>query len=230
MEISVIMPVYNEVDNIEPALEAAENALKKGFKNYEIIFINDGSIDGSRKKLLEAAEKNERVRVINFEKNRGQTAATFAGVNAAAGKLIVTMDSDMQTSPDDIYILLDYIDQYDFINGRRERREDGIVKLISSKVGNGIRNLLTGDKIQDTGWPLKLFKKECKEAFLNLNGMHRFMPTLAKIAGYRVVEVPVRHFDRKYGKSKYGVMNRAFRGLYDALGVRWIKSRYIKFN
>ena len=230
MEISVVMPVYNEEENIEIAVEKVNTVLKKGFNEYEIILVNDGSKDKSKDKIEDAVKKNSSVKGIHFKKNMGQTAATFEGIKFAKGKLIVTMDSDMQTDPEDIYVLLNYINQYDFINGKRATREDGKIRKISSLVGNGVRNFITGDNIQDTGCPLKLFKKECSESFFMINGMHRFMPTLAKIAGYSVIEVPVRHYDRIYGKSKYGVMNRLFKGLKDAFGVRWIKSRYLKID
>lgn len=230
MEISVVMPVYNEEENIKPAVEKLVSVLKKGFNEYEIILVNDGSKDKSRENIEKAIKENNCIRAIHFQRNMGQTAATFEGIKAAKGKFIVTMDSDMQTDPEDIYLLLSYIDKYDFVNGKRTTREDGIVRKVSSLIGNGMRNLITDDNIQDTGCPLKLFKKECSEAFFPINGMHRFMPTLAKIAGYSVVEVPVRHYDRVFGQSKYGVLNRLFKSLKDAFGIRWIKERYLKID
>ena len=230
MEISVVMPVYNEEENIIPAVEKVLSVLKRGFNEYEVILVNDGSSDNSKKNIETAVSHSLYVKALHFNKNMGQSAATFEGIKAAKGKFIVTMDSDMQTDPEDIYLLLNYVDKYDFINGKRSSREDGLIRKISSFLGNTVRNIITGDNIEDTGCPLKLFKKECSEAFLPLKGMYRFMPTLAKIAGYSVIEVPVRHYDRIYGTSKYGIFNRLFKGLKDAFGVRWIKSRYIKIN
>lgn len=227
MEISLVLPVYNEEENIKYAVEKCNSALKKGFNEYEIIVVNDGSTDNSSVEIDKVLTEFSSVKKINFKKNLGQTAATFAGIKKSTGKYIVTMDSDMQTDPEDIYVLLNYIDKYDFINGKRTTREDGFKRKISSLIGNGVRNFITKDSIQDTGCPIKLFKKECSKAFFPINGMHRFMPTLAKIAGYSVIEVPVKHFDRVYGKSKYGVFNRVFKGLKDAFGIRWLKSRYI---
>ena len=227
--ISVIAPVYNEEENIKRFIEKVEKALKKGFDSYEIVLINDGSTDGSKEVLDEEAKKNGHIKVYHFTKNNGQTAALAAGFKVCTGELVVTMDSDLQTDPEDIYVLLAYINEYDMVNGRRATREDGIKKKISSFVGNTIRNLITGDNIQDTGCPLKLFKKEVVDTFYLYEGMHRFLPTLSKINGFKVIEVPVRHYDREYGKSKYGIFNRLFKGLKDAFAVRWMKKRKISY-
>ena len=189
MDIFLVMPVYNEEENVKYAVEKCSAALKKGFTDYEIILVNDGSIDNSAIEIEKVSKEFPEVKSIKFKKNMGQTAATFAGIKKASGKYIVTMDSDMQTDPEDIYVLLNYVDKYDFINGRRASREDGLKRKISSLIGNGCRNLITKDDIQDTGCPIKLFKRECSKAFFPINGMHRFMPTLAKIAGYNVIEV-----------------------------------------
>ncbi|WP_101474217.1 glycosyltransferase family 2 protein [Fusobacterium sp.] len=227
--ISVIAPVYNEKDNIVRFITQVEESLKKGFSSYEIILVDDGSTDGSREILDRESSKNGHVRVFHFTKNNGQTAALAAGFKVATGNLVVTMDSDLQTTPEDIYILLPYLDKYDMVNGKRETREDGIKRKISSFVGNSIRNLITGDNIQDTGCPLKLFKKEVTDSYYLYEGMHRFLPTLAKINGFKVIEVPVRHYDREFGTSKYGVWNRLFKGLKDAFAVRWMKKRKLKY-
>lgn len=227
--ISVIAPVYNEKDNITRFIEKVEESLKKEFSSYEIILIDDGSTDGSREILDKEAAKNGHVKVYHFTKNNGQTAALAAGFKVATGNLIVTMDSDLQTTPEDIYILLPYLENYDMVNGKRETREDGFKRKLSSLVGNGVRNFITKDNIQDTGCPLKLFKKEVVDSFYLYEGMHRFLPTLAKINGFKVIEVPVRHYDREFGTSKYGVWNRLFKGLKDAFAVRWMKQRKLKY-
>lgn len=228
--ISVIAPVYNEKENIKRFIEKVEIALKKRFDSYEIILIDDGSTDGSKELLDREAERNGHVKVYHFTKNNGQTAALAAGFKVCTGDFVVTMDSDLQTDPEDIYILLAYINEYDMVNGRRATREDGINKKISSLIGNGMRNLITGDNIKDTGRPLKLFKKEVVETFYLYEGMHRFLPTLSKINGFKVIEVPVRHYDREYGQSKYGVFNRLFKGLKDAFAVRWMKKRRLSYE
>lgn len=228
--ISIIAPVYNEKENIKRFIEKVEIALKKRFDSYEIILVDDGSTDGSKELLDREAERNGHVKVYHFTKNNGQTAALAAGFKACTGDFVVTMDSDLQTDPEDIYILLAYITEYDMVNGRRATREDGINKKISSLIGNGMRNLITGDDIKDTGCPLKLFKKEVVDTFHLYEGMHRFLPTLSKINGFKVIEVPVRHYDREYGQSKYGVFNRLFKGLKDAFAIRWMKKRKLSYE
>lgn len=227
--VSVITPVYNEKENIKRFIEKVERALKKRFDSYEIILIDDGSTDGSKEILDKEAERNGHVKVYHFTKNNGQTAALAAGFKVCTGEFVVTMDSDLQTDPEDIYVLFAYINEYDMVNGRRTTREDGIKKKISSLIGNGVRNLITGDDIRDTGCPLKLFKKKVVDSFYLYEGMHRFLPTLSKINGFKVIEVPVRHYDREYGQSKYGVFNRLFKGLKDSFAVRWMKKRKLSY-
>jgi glycosyltransferase involved in cell wall biosynthesis len=229
-KISVIAPVYNEEENISRFIDSVKKAVKKQFTDYEIILINDGSTDNSRQILDEEAEKNSSVKVYHFTKNNGQTAALAAGFEMCTGDLVVTMDSDLQTDPEDIYILLPYLKDYQMINGRRASREDGFAKKIQSKIGNGMRNWITDDNIQDTGCPLKLMKKEVAKSYKLFEGMHRFLPTLARLNGFKVTEVPVRHYDREYGVSKYNAFNRMFKGLKDAFAVRWMKSRMLNYQ
>ncbi len=228
--ISVIAPVYNEKENIPILIEKIEQVLKKRFTSYEIILVDDGSTDGSKEILDKEANKNGHIKVYHFTENNGQTAALAAGFKLCTGDLVVTMDADLQTDPEDIYTLLAYIDDYDMINGKRETREDGLKRKFSSFVGNTVRNFITDDNIKDTGCPLKLFKKEVVKSYYLFEGMHRFLPTLAKMNGFKVLEVPVRHYDRQYGKSKYGVFNRLFKGLKDAFAVRWMKKRKLKYK
>lgn len=228
--ISVVAPIFNEEENILRFIKKVEDVLKKGFKSYEIVLVNDGSTDKSKEILDREAEKNGHLKVYHFTKNNGQTAALDAGFKKCTGDLILMMDSDLQTDPNDLYVLLKYIDRYDMVNGKRITREDGIKRKISSFVGNTVRNIITGDDIQDTGCPLKLFKREVIESFYLYEGMHRFLPTLARINGFKVVEIPVRHYDREFGKSKYGIFNRLFKGLKDAIAVRWMKQRKLRYE
>lgn len=228
MDISIIAPIFNEEANVDRLVKKIEVVLKSNFATYEILLINDGSTDKTREILDNL--NNENVRVFHFEKNCGQTAGIAAGFKKAEGNFIVTIDADLQTDPEDIMVLYSYIDEYDMINGRRATREDGIIKKLSSWVGNTMRNLITSDNIKDTGCPLKLFKKEVAKSYCLYEGMHRFLPTLAKINGYKVIEVPVRHYDRIYGVSKYGVWNRFFKGFKDAFAVRWMKKRHLNYK
>lgn len=230
IEISVIIPVYNEKENIVPMINKIEDALKRKFSSYEIIYVNDGSTDGSEEILNEMAVLNPNVVPYHFTKNNGQTAALAAGFEKCRGEIVVTMDGDMQTDPEDIYVLLPHLANYDMVNGRRATREDGFKRKLASSLGNGIRNFITDENIQDTGCPLKLFKKEVVKSFQLFNGMHRFLPTLSRMYGYSVVEVPVRHYDRQYGVSKYKTWGRALTGLKDAIAVRWMKSRALRYK
>ena len=209
MRISVVAPIYNEKDNIKRFINKVEKAVKKGFESYEIVLVDDGSTDGSgRDTRRRGKEKRTFKSIAHFTENNGQTAALDAGFKHCTGDLVLMMDSDLQTNPNDLYLLLGYLDNYDMVNGRRETREDGFMRKLSSFIGNTVRNFITNDDIKDTGCPLKLFKKKVVESFYLFEGMHRFLPTLAKINGFKVVEVPVRHYDREFGVSKYGVFNR----------------------
>ena len=228
MDISVIAPVFNEEKNIVKLVEILEKVLSENFNTYEILLINDGSTDKSWEILEELSNSN--VKVFHFEKNCGQTAGLAAGFEKSSGDVVVTIDADLQTDPEDIMLLYSYIEEYDMINGRRKTREDGYTKKISSWIGNTVRNMITGDNIRDTGCPLKMFKSEVVKSYYLYEGMHRFLPTLAKINGYKVVEIPVKHYKRKFGVSKYGIRNRVFIGLRDAFAVRWMKKRHLNYK
>ncbi|RUS47295.1 glycosyltransferase family 2 protein [Cohnella sp. AR92] len=230
MELSVVVPIYNERDDLIRLYFAITGALNPHLEDYEIVLVNDGSTDGSGPQLDKLAESDAKLRVIHFEKNCGQTAAIAAGLKAAEGRYVALMDGDLQTFPEDIIKLLPYMKEYDFANGTRVNRKDTLVKKVSSKVGNGVRNKITGDRIQDTGCPMKLFKREVAQSFTLYEGFHRFLPTLARMNGFSVVEVPVGHRERTSGTSKYGVLNRAFVGLMDAIVIGWLRKRKINYQ
>lgn len=230
IELSVIAPIYNEEESIAALYQAVTDALRGKVEHYELILVNDGSTDRSGFMLDELAAKDDRVRPLHFARNCGQTAAIWAGMRAATGRLVSLIDADLQTDPNDIFTLMPYLAEYDFANGMRVNRRDTLVKKVSSRVGNGVRNWLTGDTIYDTGCPMKLFKLEVARSFYLFNGMHRFLPTLAKMNGFKVIEVAVNHRERRFGVSKYGVFNRAFVGLMDAIVVRWLKKRAIRYE
>ncbi|MCF6156493.1 MAG: glycosyltransferase [Candidatus Brocadia sp.] len=227
-DISIVIPVYNEVDNIEPLGRSIINKMRG--KNYEVIFVNDGSTDGSTGKLNAWCASHTNFRTIHFKKNAGQTAAMDAGFKHAAGKYVVSMDADMQNDPADIPKLLEKLDTYDMVCGWRQKRNDPWIKRISSKVANFIRNKLSQEDIKDTGCSLKAYRKECFNRIKLYNGMHRFLPTLFKMEGFTVAEIVVNHYPRKFGKSKYGISNRAFRAFIDLLVVRWMKKRKLNYE
>jgi dolichol-phosphate mannosyltransferase len=220
--VSVVVPVYNEEENVAILQDELEHALAGS--DYEIIFVDDGSSDGTITRI----RTGERVRVLPFEKNAGQSAAMYAGLHAARGKTAVLIDGDLQNDPADIPKLLREIDAgADLVCGYRAVRKDTTVKRITSRVANFVRSRFTKDGVRDTGCTLKAMRRECVHALVPFKGMHRFIPALVKGAGYKLTEVPVNHRPRKFGVSKYGLGNRAVRATVDMFGVRWLLSRQL---
>jgi len=228
--LSVVVPVFNEEENLPILIPKLVEVLKGLPFSYEMIFVDDGSSDGSRRILKDMTSQYPSLRVLGFKGNRGLSAALVAGMREARGKKIVTLDSDLQNDPKDIPVLLEYLDRYDMATGWRQERQDQWLKRISSKIANAVRNWLSGENIQDSACTLRAFKKECFEEIPLFNGMHRFFSTLVKMEGYRIVEVPVSHHPRKFGKSKYNIRNRMVRSFIDLLVVRWMKRRTIRYE
>jgi glycosyltransferase involved in cell wall biosynthesis len=221
--ISVIVPLFNEEENMS-ILQSELKAALDGI-DHEMIFVDDGSID----RTLEQIETAPNVRVIRFEKNTGQSAAIYAGLQAAHGAITVLIDGDLQNDPTDIPRLLAEIDRgADLVCGYRARRKDTLLKRLTSRIANFVRSRFTKDYVRDTGCTLKAMRRDCVSALLPFKGMHRFIPALVKGAGYRLVEIPVSHRRRRFGQSKYGLGNRALRATIDMFGVRWLLSR--RFN
>ncbi len=229
-EFSIVLPVYNEEDNLKTLAEGIVNAMNSLTKSYEVILVDDGSTDGSKEVLKKLCDQYPTFRCLVFQENCGQTAAFDAGFRNAKGKVIITMDADLQYDPGDIPSLLKKFDEYDAVCGYRANRADTWVKRISSIIANYVRNKLSDESIRDVGCSLKAFKKECLDNIKLFEGMHRFFPTLIKMEGYKVIEVPVNHFPRKYGYSKYSIHNRIFKSFRDLLAVRWMKSRYLNYK
>ena len=230
VEISLVVPVYNEQANLPILIPKLVEVFDRLGSVHEMIFVDDGSSDGSRKILKEAASSIPSLRVVALKQNRGLSTALLAGMREARGKIIVTLDSDLQNDPEDIPRLLDYLDRYDMATGWRQKREDPWLKRIASRIGNSVRNRLSGERINDSACTLRVFKRECLQDIPIFNGMHRFMSTLVKMRGYRIVEVPVTHHPRKYGESKYNIRNRMWRSFVDLLAVRWMKGRRIQYD
>ncbi len=228
--ISIVIPVYNEQENLTPLLEGIVPAMDKLGKPYEIIFIDDGSSDKSLEVLKELSGKYPSVRIIKFQRNSGQSAAFDAGFKLAKGEAVVTMDADLQYDPGDIPSLLEKLPDYDAACGWRKIRSDPWLKLISTKIANAVRNKLSGEDIKDTGCSLKAFKKSFLVNLKMYKGMHRFLPTLLKMQGAKVCEVEVKHFPRKFGRSKYNIRNRLFRSFLDLLFVAWMKKRNLNYK
>jgi dolichol-phosphate mannosyltransferase len=229
-DISIVIPVFNEEANIKPLGAELREVLDGLGKSYEIIFVDDGSGDRSFAILKEAASNDSRIRVIRFKRNTGQTAAFDAGFKAARGDIVVTMDADLQNDPHDIPHLLEKIGEFDVVCGWRQKRKDPWIKIVSSKIANFVRNMLSQEEIVDTGCSLKAFRKECLQNVKLFNGMHRFLPTLAKMEGFSVTQVKVNHRPRRFGTTKYNIRNRMVRAFADLLAVRWMKKRHLDYE
>jgi glycosyltransferase involved in cell wall biosynthesis len=232
LDLSVVLPVYNEEENLPvlwPELRGVLNGLGH---SYEVIFVDDGSRDRSAEIIRGFRDADPRVRLVRLKQNAGETAATDAGFKATHGKWVVVMDSDLQNDPADIPRLLHELEQWDAVTGWRVKRGDGdsVVRRVSSRVANRVRNWLSDETIQDSGCTFRAFRRECLRDLVLYRGFHRFVPTLLKMRGYRVIEIPVNHRQRKFGQSKYGVMNRVFVAFADLLVVRWMKSRHLRYE
>ena len=230
IEISIVVPVYNERENLVLLDQEITKSIKPLNKSYEVILVDDGSMDGRSELIRALQEKNSAIRLIRFGHNHGQTAAFAAGFNKARGDIIVTMDADLQNSPSDIPLLLTAIKDYDVVCGWRHKRNDPWIKKISSKVANSVRNSLSDESIADTGCSLKAFRRECFKDIKLYNGMHRFFPTLMKMEGFSVTQVKVGHYPRIHGHSKYNIRNRLFASFKDLLAIRWMKKRQINYD
>lgn len=232
VDLSVVIPVYNEEENLPPLWAELRGVLDGLGLAFEVVFVDDGSRDHSAEVIRGFREADRRVRLVRLKTNAGETAATDAGFKAARGTWVVVMDADLQNDPHDIPTLLSHLDRWDAVTGWRVKRGegDGWLRRVSSRVANGVRNRLSDESIQDSGCTFRAFRRECLRDLVLYRGFHRFVPTLLKMRGYRVLEVPVSHRPRRFGRSKYGVMNRAFIAFADLLVVRWMKSRVLRYE
>ena len=228
--LSVVIPVYNEEENVDPLNAELLEVLPGLSKTFEIIYVDDGSKDKSYALLKELQKNTPSIRIIKFRKNSGQTAAFDAGIRAALGEVIVTMDADLQNDPHDIPKLLEKIGDADAVCGWRQKRNDTFVRRISSIIANGVRNRLSGETIKDVGCSLKAFRSVYAKKMKLFTGMHRFFPTLIKMEGGTVAEIPVNHRPRKFGTPKYNIRNRVVRSFVDLLAVCWMKKRKLTYE
>ena len=231
---SVVVPIKDERDNLVPMLEGLLKVMQSHpssqARPFEIILIDDGSTDGSSEIMDRLAAQHSVVQTFHLDRNYGKTTALDAGFNQSSGELIVEIDGDLQQDSEDILKLLAYTDRYDLVCGWRQQRQDGLVKKLSSRIANRVRNFFTHDGVHDTGCPLKIFRRPVLERIRLFEGMHRFFPALALMHGFSVIEVPVRHYPRVHGVSKYGMGNRLFKSLYDLIAVRWMQSRVVRYR
>lgn len=232
-EISLVIPCYNEEGNLRKLIESILAAVEPLKISYEVVITDDCSRDRSWEILKELAAGDPRIRVQRFTVNRGKSAAAWAGMKIARGRLIVTLDADLQNDPKDIPKLLAALHTYDCASGTRvesRKHGDNFIRILSSKIANWVRNSLSGENISDAGCGFRAFKRECIDNLKLFEGMHRFMPTLFKMEGYSVIEVPVSNHPRHAGRSKYGVWNRLFASFYDLLAIRWMKRRMLNYT
>lgn len=230
IDLSVVIPVYNERDNLPPLLEEVEESLAPLGRSYEIVIVDDGSTDGSDRVLREMRSTHPHLRVVSFARNAGQTAAMDAGFGRARGEVVVTLDADLQNDPADIRRLLAELEGWDAVIGVRTVRRDNLVRRISSRVANYVRNRLSDEEITDTGCSLKAYRRAALSRITLYEGMHRFLPTLLRMEGFRVREVAVGHRPRLHGRSKYGIGNRLVPSFLDLLAVRWMKKRKLRYE
>ena len=228
--LSIVIPAYNEEPNVEACYRELVDLGPDLGRPFEVIFVDDGSTDGTFATVTALAEADPRIRGIRFRRNAGQTAALAAGFRAARGDVVVTMDADLQNDPRDIPRLLAALDSFDVVCGWRVNRRDPWSKRTASRVANAVRQRLTGDGVHDTGCTLKVFRREAVDRLHLYRGMHRFLPALLRLEGFRVTELPVSHRPRRAGASKYGNWGRLWTGLSDLWAVRWMTRRRLSYE
>ena len=228
--LSVVFPVHNEADSLGELLSRLLPVLKGLNQSYEVIFVDDASTDRSWEVMKELRANNPHVRVIRFRKNCGESAALEAGFKATRGDVVVAMDADLQSDPKDIPGLLEKLKEYDVAWGLRAERKDEWLRSLMSWGGNTLRQVIMGDNARDAGSPLRVMRREVVQKVKLFKGLHRFYPTLCRMEGFKVIEIPISHFPRKFGESKYNIRNRLFKFLVDLLAVKWMQNRRIDYE
>jgi len=232
-ELSLVIPCYNEEGNLRELIKVIRDAVDPLKLSYEVVITDDCSTDKSWEILKELAANDSRLRAQRFAFNCGESAASWAGLKSARGKYLVTLDADLQNDPRDLPKFLEALKQFDCVCGTRVEtrgKGDNFVRIASSRIANWVRNKLSGEQISDAGCTYRAFRRECIENLKFFKGMHRFLPTLIKIEGFTVTEIPVSNNPRFAGHSHYGVWNRLFASFYDLLAVRWMKKRMFHYR
>jgi dolichol-phosphate mannosyltransferase len=232
--LSICVPVYNEAENIPLLHDAITKVIDPLNLDAELILVDDGSKDDSWKEIQRLVEKDPRVRGLKFAANCGETAASDASLRAARGRYVMTMDADLQNDPKDIPAFIAALEQgWDCVCGTRvatRKKGDSSLKVLSSRIANAVRNKLSRENISDAGCTYRAFKRDCVDKLKLYRGLHRFIPTLLKMEGFTVTEIPVINNPRLHGESKYGVWNRLFKSFRDLLAIRWMKSRLLNYK
>ncbi len=225
VEISIIVPVFNEADNILPLVREVAAALAQPAREYELLFVDDASTDSTWEKIREARRIDPRVRGLRHTRNAGQSAALWTGIQGSASPILVTLDGDLQNDPADLPKMIAELKNVDFVSGMRLSRQDTWLRKISSRIARRARSAALGVDFCDTGCAIRAFKREALAGVFPFNGLHRFLPVLVHGGGFKTLEVPVNHRPRVAGVSKYGVWNRLGRGIYDLVAISWYQKR-----
>ena len=229
-DFTIIVPVYNEEDNLDRVEKELSAYLKIATKKTKILFVNDGSQDQSQTIIERICTSNEDFSFISFKENRGLSAAISAGFKNTTTELVGYIDSDLQTDPKDFNLLLEEIAEYDLVTGVRANRKDSFVKNMSSSIANGIRRSFTHDGMDDTGCPLKVIKTSNAKKIPMFKGLHRFLPAMILLQDGKIKQIPVSHFPRIAGEAKYGLWNRLLGPLIDCFAYLWMKKKYINYK
>ncbi len=229
-EFTIVVPVYNEEENLLRVEKELLAYTKIALKRTSILLVNDGSSDKSQQLIEEICSRNEAFNFISFKENRGLSAAIKAGFDTVESELVGYIDSDLQTAPEDFNLLLQHIGEYDLVTGVRSERKDKFVKNMSSTIANGIRRAFTHDGMDDTGCPLKVIKTDFAKRIPMFKGLHRFLPAMILLQNGKVIQIPVQHFPRIAGTAKFGLFNRLVGPLMDCFAYLWMKKKYINYT
>ena len=229
-EFTIIVPVYNEELNLKRVEKELLSFIKIAKKETTILFINDGSTDNSQQIIEDICQKNIEFRFIHFKGNKGLSAALKAGFDNIDTPLLGYIDADLQTSPKDFNILLNHTEHYDLVTGIRTQRKDSLIKKISSKISNKIRTIFTNDGMEDSCCPLKIIKTDCAKKIPMFKGLHRFLPAMVLLQKGGVLQIPIQHFPRIAGKTKFGTRNRLLGPITDCFAYLWMKKKYINYE
>ncbi len=230
LKFSVVIPLKDEEENIHPLIEELEPVMKSLDSPWELICVDDGSTDRSLEILKGLAKEKPYLRIIVFKKNYGQSSAFDAGFRSAKGEFIITLDGDRQNDPADIPKMVAAAARADLVCGIRAKRKDTFIKRITSTIANGVRSRVLNDGVKDTGCSLKVYRRECLGNIKLFHGMHRFLPALFLIEGYKIEQVPVNHRERTKGKTKYNFLNRSLNTVFDLFAVCWMRKRHLHYT
>jgi dolichol-phosphate mannosyltransferase len=227
---TIIVPIYNEVAGLERLYISLSEYLEMALVETRVLFVDDGSTDGSQQKIKCVCAQNNRFSFLFLDKNYGLSAAIKAGFDHVDTPLVGYIDADLQTNPEDFNVLLPHMNEYEIVTGLRSKREDSFSKRFSSRFANKFRRLFTNDGVDDTGCPLKILKTDIAQAIPMFSGLHRFLPAMVILQGGKVLQIPVRHYPRISGESKFNTWNRLLGPLADCFAYLWMKRKYISYR